>query len=370
MSQDLNLILKDITDVRIRENFFRIQKYVQNQTILLAGFTFFEVIVSQASTKFAIPHGLNFIPVDIIPLSFNGNQNVAFLYQEFDTTNIYVQTDGPVKMRFLAGRYNQPGYEKAAVDFTLVPLGEDQVTLFSKKSYYMLDTDNSSHSYALVASDTSYQYYNNITWSMWAAVAPNVNRTLWSMYDETPNARSWLFSTQGDGTFRIIGSWDGTNICLFKTLNAVHNFGWLHIVVTFASGVFTCYINGVLQTLGTTIAWGGGSTLFAANKQMMIGSFDPTAPPIDVSPAGCVMNFSMFNTVLNGDQINELYNGGIPTDLKKFSKYANLTNWFRMDQSDNTTTLTDSKAGITAAITQTGSGVFQQSTNVPGIAAI
>lgn len=117
---DLSLIFDNIKDRFIRENFFRVQKFVQAQAVLLANFTFYEVEISGANSKFALAHGLDFVPIDVIVLSIHGNHNVYFRYQEFDKTNIYLTAAGPVKVRFLAGRYSEPGYEKAPVNFPLV----------------------------------------------------------------------------------------------------------------------------------------------------------------------------------------------------------------------------------------------------------
>lgn len=238
--------------------------------------------------------------------------------------------------------------------------------IFSTASFFTRDTDASLKAYALAGSDASYKYYNNMTWSMWAALLPAVNKTLWSMWETASgNNRGWLFSTQLDGTFRIIFSWDGSSFSLQKTHNAITDLSWAHIVVTFASGVAQVYVNNVLQTLDTTIAWGGGvAPMFSADVQVGFGTIDPSSPPIDNSCGGAFNNFSMWNVVLNGVQIAELYNSGIPGDLTKHSAFANLTNWWRMDQTSTAPTLTDSiAAGASATITTSGSGAVFQKTS-------
>lgn len=105
----LELILKDIVDERVRENFFRIQRFISENILLGTDFKFFEVDIPQASEAYAIPHNLKFAPKDIIALSSDGDYNFYFRSDLNDSKNIYVSTNGPVRLRFLAGRYKQTG---------------------------------------------------------------------------------------------------------------------------------------------------------------------------------------------------------------------------------------------------------------------
>lgn len=242
---------------------------------------------------------------------------------------------------------------------------------FSTKSYYFRDTNNSTTTYAKSADHSSYKIYNNMTWSFWAALQPGVNKNIMSHWeDAASNNRSWLFSTQDDGTLRVIFSWDGTNFSLHKTANAVFDFSWKHFIITFASGTFNVYVNNVLQTLNATIAWSGGSVaLHSANKQLLLLAKNPNAPGVDQAPGGCMNNFSLWSKVLDSTERTALYNLGRPGDLTAHSAYSTYcTNWYRMDQSDSGTTLVDTKAGASANMTITRTGTnpyFHQSDNYP-----
>jgi hypothetical protein len=234
----------------------------------------------------------------------------------------------------------------------------------------MRETNDTSRGYAKAADDASYKYYNNMTWSWWQMFPPSVNRNIFSMWEDVAsNNRSWLFSTQADGTLRTIFSWDGTSFSLHKTATAILDSSWKHVMISFASGVQTVYVNNVSQTMNVTIAWGGGvAALHSANLQLLVGSKNPGTPPADNSPAGNIMNLSMWNVVLNSAQRTELYNLGRPGNLALHSAYANCTNWWRCDQSDTAPTLVDSKngAGSNMTITASGtSGVFAASANYP-----
>lgn len=104
----LDLILKDITDIYVRENFFRLKKFFDPVPFLQGDFTFFEVPIAKATDKFVVRHGLSFIPEDAFLLSVVGNQNFYFRFNEFDETNIYIHAEGPCVIRFLLGRLPSP----------------------------------------------------------------------------------------------------------------------------------------------------------------------------------------------------------------------------------------------------------------------
>jgi hypothetical protein len=238
---------------------------------------------------------------------------------------------------------------------------------FSTQSYYTNSSNDSSKGYAIAASDASYQYYNNMTWSMWVAMGPGNSKHIWSLWEQVSgNNRSWLFSTQTDGSVRCLFSWNGTSFSLHKSAVLVHDYSWKHIVFTFASGSFSCYVNGSLVSLTQTIAWGGGAAaLHNPAIQHIIGAHSPSAVTADTAPSGSMNNFSLWNVVLSPAEILELYNNGMPYDISTHSAAANLTNWLRMDQTSTSTTLTDTiDSGANATIVASGtSGEFKQGNN-------
>lgn len=238
----------------------------------------------------------------------------------------------------------------------------------STKSIATRDTNDTSRSYARSGLHSSFMYYNNMSWSMWVSHAPGTNKDIWSMWESSTSAlRSWLFSTQADGTLRTIFSWDGTSFSLHKTNNAIFDYSWKHVVITFNNGGFACYVDTVQQTLNQTIGWGGGSSaLKAANVALMIGNIDPNSPPADHAPGGCFYNFSLWNKVLNAAEILELYNNGVPGYIPAHSSSVNATNWYRMDQTDTLPTLADSLSGSNSSnmtVTKSGATQFFNQTN-------
>lgn len=105
---NIELILKDIPDMWSRENFVRLGNFINEQDLFTGDFKLFNVEISSKQTKFKIKHGLTFTPEDIISLSSEGDQNFYFRFQEFDSQFLYVTTNGPCKIRFLAGKLRNP----------------------------------------------------------------------------------------------------------------------------------------------------------------------------------------------------------------------------------------------------------------------
>lgn len=104
----LDLILKDIQDPYTRENFFRIKEFIDPKEIFEGDFKLFDISINRRYDSFKILHGLTFIPADIINLSAFGDNNYYFRFQDFDRDAMYVTTNGPVRIRFLAGKLRDP----------------------------------------------------------------------------------------------------------------------------------------------------------------------------------------------------------------------------------------------------------------------
>lgn len=117
----VELILKDITDPYVRENFARLSRFISKQTIFEGDFEFFEIEINQANTVVSIPHGLNFIPIDVVIMSIVGDYNFYFIHNLFTRSDLQIFVEGPVKLRFLAGLFKEQNYGKILSGFDLVP---------------------------------------------------------------------------------------------------------------------------------------------------------------------------------------------------------------------------------------------------------
>ena len=116
----LDLLIKEIPDQNIRENFNRLKRELEAQQILDGFWRFFEVEFPSGGNSLPVKHNLSFIPRDIIFLSVEGDYNIYFNYAEFDASNIYVTTQGACRIRFLAGNYKNKSYGGSKKDFSFV----------------------------------------------------------------------------------------------------------------------------------------------------------------------------------------------------------------------------------------------------------
>lgn len=100
----IDLILKDVQDEFAQENFFRLKSFIDAQVLFEGDFKLFDLTIPGKFSEFKQLHGLSFIPSDIIQLSAGGDLNYYFTFQKFDKKFIYITTNGPVRIRFLAGK--------------------------------------------------------------------------------------------------------------------------------------------------------------------------------------------------------------------------------------------------------------------------
>lgn len=119
----IDLILKDITDPHVRENFFRISKFIESQLWFDGEFRCYDIIIPDATESFSLKHGLPFTPTDVIPLYSEGDYNFYFKYADFDASNIVIVAGGPVRIRFLAGRLRDQIRNKLQADLSFVAPG-------------------------------------------------------------------------------------------------------------------------------------------------------------------------------------------------------------------------------------------------------
>lgn len=102
-----DLILKDISDIYIRENFKRLTQFFQKETLLKGSFKFFELTFESTVTGKTVQHGLGFKPLDVIQTSVTGTGIPTFNYADFNKDSISVTTTGPCVVRAFIGAYKE-----------------------------------------------------------------------------------------------------------------------------------------------------------------------------------------------------------------------------------------------------------------------
>ena len=103
--EQLDLRADKIVDENTRDSFQGLEEYLQGQVILQGQWEFFELDFTEAVSNFKWPHQFNFVPQDVILTGSQGDQRFTFNFELFDFTNLDITVQGPVKLRFLAGRY-------------------------------------------------------------------------------------------------------------------------------------------------------------------------------------------------------------------------------------------------------------------------
>ena len=107
MTTEIELILKDIKDEYVRENFTRLLEYFKKDALRIAGFKFFELTFTEGKTAFQYTHRLGYIPKDIIVTNTSDNENVVFNYDDFTREFFYMDVSGACTVRFFAGTYRE-----------------------------------------------------------------------------------------------------------------------------------------------------------------------------------------------------------------------------------------------------------------------
>jgi hypothetical protein len=102
-----DIILKDVQDIYVRENFFRLDKFLKKYPLFRAELYFFELTFVAAVTNERRPHGLTFKPLDIIQTSLIGSGSLTWNYDRFDLKNLDVTTTGPCTVRAFIGAYRE-----------------------------------------------------------------------------------------------------------------------------------------------------------------------------------------------------------------------------------------------------------------------
>ena|SRR3990167_5300767 len=103
----LELIFKDIKDVYVRENFFRLKKFFDKNVILKPDFRHFEIVFTAAVTNFRFKHGLGYLPKDIIQTSSIGAGALTWNYSLFTDEFLDITTTGVVTVRAFIGTYRE-----------------------------------------------------------------------------------------------------------------------------------------------------------------------------------------------------------------------------------------------------------------------
>ena len=104
----LKFFLKELEDKFIRENFYRLDKFLREDALKKAEFSFFELVVLGTVVNKKFAHNLSFKPTDVILLSITkpDSATVTWHYDKFDRESVEISTSGPCTIRAFLGRYS------------------------------------------------------------------------------------------------------------------------------------------------------------------------------------------------------------------------------------------------------------------------
>lgn len=202
----------------------------------------------------------------------------------------------------------------------------DSAIVGSITNSYSLSLDGTDD-HAEVTGSSEIQISYPLTISAWIYPTVSAGVTDWR------TIISWGSAAQGQGRFLQLNTTNnnlsfGTYQSSLTSSTALSLNTWYHVAATVTSGSTQLYINGSLDTTGTNVL-----NSFTYGKTH-VGELYYSQATAARHFAGNIDELALFNSVLTGDEITQLYNLGNPFDLNSdagdYSSSANLKAWWRM----------------------------------------
>ena len=108
MSSEFEFFTEEIKDPAAQESHQKVANALRDNDLVAAPWKFMEIAITGAVTSLAIPHGLSYVPKDIIQTSLTGAGSLTWIYDKFDATNLYLTTTGTLTVRCFIGRFFDP----------------------------------------------------------------------------------------------------------------------------------------------------------------------------------------------------------------------------------------------------------------------
>ena len=166
----------------------------------------------------------------------------------------------------------------------------------------------------------------SFTVSCWAIASNSTIGYLWNLYQDTANA---IGIKMHKTVIQIYDDMTSNDTAVYNT--AIAGDVWHHIVLSVDDSDMTLYVDGVSIGTGTDMT----ESLDQATYDLYIGSRQDTPT---ITFAGCVTEWSIFNSALTLAKVQELYNDGEALDALTHSSVANLVGYWR---NEGGTTWTD-----------------------------
>jgi hypothetical protein len=103
----ISLFTIQVLDGFVRENFKRLQDFVNSEPILRGNFQFMEITLAAAGTRLVVQHKLGFQPKDVITLAVSNEADVTWHYDDFTSTSLTITTTAATTIRAYVGRHKE-----------------------------------------------------------------------------------------------------------------------------------------------------------------------------------------------------------------------------------------------------------------------
>jgi hypothetical protein len=103
----IRLLVKEIKDIYIQQNFDMLNKFLGDMALTSAKFQFLELTFTEAQAHLRLPHKRGFVPKDVIQTSLKGTGVVTWHYELFDREFLDISATGPCVVRAFVGSYQE-----------------------------------------------------------------------------------------------------------------------------------------------------------------------------------------------------------------------------------------------------------------------
>jgi hypothetical protein len=103
--RDLELLVEDIGDPVVRENVLRLREFFDRDLFSRFMGRHIEIVLAAAVTNFSYPHGLGFLPQDLLMTRQTDGVTVTWKYDSFTSTDVVLTTTGPCTIRAFVGSF-------------------------------------------------------------------------------------------------------------------------------------------------------------------------------------------------------------------------------------------------------------------------
>ena len=177
-----------------------------------------------------------------------------------------------------------------------------------------------------------YPSSGNFTFSVWLRNTSTGKGGIFSKGTSFQASEFGLAIAGTGGNFTTAGSSDnGKLIFMFDTASApsstylatsevLESGKWYNFVATYTPGDLKLYLNGSLDNSTTSITKNSFVDQRVKINNCLVNGWNW---------GGRASNWAFFDTVLSATEVREIWNNGLPGDLKSHSKAANLKNWLK-----------------------------------------